>query len=76
MTKAQAADAPAAHIHAKAAAAEAEDTMRRLGLTVPARPAVTGSGEPFAAHYWAKRTATLLPLIDTKLATLGYPKKV
>jgi hypothetical protein len=76
MTEAQAADALAAHIHAKAAAAEAEATMTRLGLPIPACPAVTGSGDPFAAHYWAKRTAALLLLIDAKLAGLGYPKKV
>jgi len=63
-----------AHQHAKTAAEQVEAICSRLSLQFPDRPAVTGSGDAYFAHYWAKRAATLAPLADAELGRLGYPQ--
>lgn len=56
-------DIQGAHIHAKAAAGQVEAVAKKLGVTLPARPKVTGSGDAYYAHYWSKRVDTILPLV-------------
>lgn len=67
MTEAEAADILAAHIHAKAAAQILEQAMRDLGMTPPNRPAVTGTGDAYYAHYWAKYAEYLSSLVEAKV---------
>lgn len=55
-----------AHLHAKAAAKEAEEIMTQLKLTVPQAPRPAGTGDAYNAHYWAKRVEALLAIIKTK----------
>ena len=67
MTAAEAADILAAHIHAKAAAGILEQAMLDLGMTPPNHPAVTGSGDAYYAHYWAKYDEYLASLVEAKV---------
>jgi hypothetical protein len=56
-----------AHVHAKATAIKLEGVMVKLGMTPPNRPAETGSGDAFFAHYWAKYAGYLADLVDGKV---------
>lgn len=66
-----------AHVHAKAAATSVRSALSRVeaaGQTIPEPPAVTGSGDAYFAHYWAKYAAARAARLDERLAELGYPK--
>jgi len=58
-----------AHVHAKATALKLEEIMPKIGMTPPDRPAETGTGDAYFAHYWAKYAHNLADLIDAKLTT-------
>lgn len=60
-----------AHVHAKAAAESLEDAFPKVGMTPPTRPAVTGSGDAYFAHYWAKHAHNMADLLSAKLDTIG-----
>lgn len=66
-----------AHVHAKAAAQSVRAALSRVeaeGQTIPEPPTVTGSGDAYFAHYWAKYAAARAARLDERLAELGYPK--
>jgi len=62
-----------AHVHAKAAALVLEETMRHLGMTPPNRPAETGTGDAYYAHYWAKYAHYLADLVEAKVRPVPNP---
>jgi hypothetical protein len=62
-----------AHVHAKATALKLEQVMQKIGMTPPNRPAETGTGDEYFAHYWAKYAHNLADLIDAKLTTAPNP---
>jgi hypothetical protein len=61
-------DTTYAHVHAKACALKLEEAMVSLGMTPPSRPAVTGEGDDYYAHYWAKYSHYLADLVAAKVA--------
>lgn len=64
-----------AHAHAKAAAGHLEQTMRNLGMTPPDHPAITGEGDEYFSHYWAKVADSLSVLVEAKTRPVAAAPK-